>query len=574
MARIKYYNPVTHKWEYADLSFGNRSSAAIFDPTLYGLPVLDLTGDTTGISKENAVSLAYAYGDLSGSCTLKWQGASSINYEKKNYTIKFDNAFEAVAGWGEQTKYCLKANFIDHSHARNIVCAKLWGQLVKNRASVPDALNALPNGGAIDGFPIVIMLNGEFHGLYTFNIPKDGWMFGMGNGEKEAIISMDNPADDTAFYGATALDAEGMELEYATDESDTEWVKISLNTLINACVASTGLDLDTTIAQYIDWESVIDYYLFAVLTNNSDGTTKNYLLATFDGTKWFMSAYDMDAVMGLRWDGKYFFGAHEGTKFVTYKAEHRLMELVYRFKTDALRTRWAQLRSGCLSENRLCRLFENFGCAIPAPVYMEDVKRWPTIPGSSVNNIDQILRWLNQRLKLVDEWVDTLPDQETPVEPDPVPETKGNLVTTSTDTDGSIYNGVGYKDDTRLSSSGGVSSSAQAGTVTTGFMEWISMCVLRIKGAIWPGNDGGHYYINFFDADKALVISLSKDNYTSTTGLTLEYDESTGVTTIDFGNTAVGSNEYSTKIASAAYFRLCAQGEGADLIVTINEEIE
>ena len=35
-----------------------------------------------------------------------------------------------------------------------------------------------------------------------------------------------------------------------------------------------------------------------------------------------------------------------------------------------------------------------------------------------------------------------------------------NQVPISTDTDGSIFNGVGYKDNVRLSSSGGISSSA------------------------------------------------------------------------------------------------------------------
>ena len=120
-----------------------------FDASAYGLPILYLTGDTTGMSKDDAVTLNYVYGERSGSCTLKWQGSSSIGYPKKNYTIQFDNAFEAVEGWGEQKKYCLKANFIDHSHARNVVSAKLWGEIVKSRENTNANLSALPNGGAI-----------------------------------------------------------------------------------------------------------------------------------------------------------------------------------------------------------------------------------------------------------------------------------------------------------------------------------------------------------------------------------------------------------------------------------------
>ena len=117
------------------------------DPSVYGLPVLYLTGDTAGMSKDNAVSMNYVYGERSGECTLKWQGSSSLSYPKKNYTIKFDNAFEAKEGWGPQKKYCLKANYIDHSHARNIVSAKLWGEIVKSRKATGGLTGAIDYAG-------------------------------------------------------------------------------------------------------------------------------------------------------------------------------------------------------------------------------------------------------------------------------------------------------------------------------------------------------------------------------------------------------------------------------------------
>ena len=94
-----------------------------FDPSAYNIPLLYLTGDTTGMTKENSVTLAWTYGEDSGSCTLKWQGDSSLTYAKKNYTIKLDNAIDI--GYGAQKKYVLKANYIDFSHARNIVSARI-----------------------------------------------------------------------------------------------------------------------------------------------------------------------------------------------------------------------------------------------------------------------------------------------------------------------------------------------------------------------------------------------------------------------------------------------------------------
>lgn len=543
-----------------------------FDPTAYRLPILYLTGDTTGISKDNAVTLSYEYGENSGSCTLKWQGSSSLAWDKKNYTIKTDTAFEAVDGWGAQKKYCLKANWIDHSHSRNVVSAKLWGLVRKSGANTPANLKALPNAGAIDGFPVIVMLNGEFHGLYSFNIPKDAWQFGMGSGTKEAIVGADNQADDTAFKAETLLDANGWELEYNSDSFSADEVKASLNNLINACIDSWGGDLDTTVAQYLDWESAIDYYIFAVILKGGDMITKNTLLATFDGVKWYFSAYDMDTTYGLEFDGSCLTRAVSNTNFEEIAAQNRVFELIKRFKTDALKARYKELRANALSETRICQYFENYLWDVSSPILMEDVKRWPSVRGSSVNGIDQICRWVRQRLEAADAWLDALPAQEAPAEPEAP---MVNQVPISTDTDGSIYNGTGYKDNARLSSSGGVSGSAQNGSVVTGFIPYTSLGIIRIKGATWAnGVDGMHWYINAYDANKTFKASVAAQGYAegSYAGMSAVYDESTGVTTIDFSGMSSG-NATRAAFEQAAYFRINAKGKGADLIVTVNQEI-
>ena len=118
----------------------------------YNLPILALTGDISGMDKDNAVTLNYIYKELSGTCDVKWQGSSSLAYPKKNYTIEFDKAFEAVEGWGTQKKYCLKANFIDFTQCRNVVSAKLWGQKNAKRSPANATLAACPNYGKVINF--------------------------------------------------------------------------------------------------------------------------------------------------------------------------------------------------------------------------------------------------------------------------------------------------------------------------------------------------------------------------------------------------------------------------------------
>ena len=416
------------------------ATAARFDPTVYDLPVLYLEGDTTPIlsSKDNEVELSYRFGERSGTCKLKGQGASSYNMAKAfvdkgkagkfNYTIKFDNAFEAKEGtifepnpdrvhlwyeqqwWGEQKKYCLKANWIDHTHARNVVSAKIWGGIVKSRKKANEYLNALPCCGAVDGFPIVIVLNGTFHGLYTFNIPKDGWMFGLkeDSTKTQAMLGANDHETATQFKGELAGDESDFELEFVSDKNNKGWVTTSLNRLINACVNSNGTDLDTTVAKYLDWDSAIDYYIYTVVIRGEDMVDKNFLITTLDGTKWFFTVYDMDSTYGLAWDASRLNRPVSDINFVACANTNRVFELIKNYKKSELKSRYAELRNDILSESRMAQTFENFAWDIPAPVKMEDVKKYPTIRGSSVNTIDQIGRWLRQRLETCDKWMNEL----------------------------------------------------------------------------------------------------------------------------------------------------------------------
>ena len=85
---------------------------------------------------------------------IKVQGSSSLVYEKKNYTINLyeDVSFEKKSkvdmekGWGKQSKYNLKANWIDKTHSRNIVSARIAGKIQEKYG----VLNELPNHGSID----------------------------------------------------------------------------------------------------------------------------------------------------------------------------------------------------------------------------------------------------------------------------------------------------------------------------------------------------------------------------------------------------------------------------------------
>lgn len=415
-------------YPHADGTMGRADWRDIRNYESYKIPILYLSGSIAGMTKDNKVTLNYIWGDRTGSCTAKWQGSSAVVLpgRYKNLTITFDNAFEAVSGWGAQKKYCFKANWVDPSHARNVVSAKLWGQMVKSRATSNAKLNTLPNGGAIDGFPVIISLNGMFYGLYTWNIPKDGWMFGMDESGQQFIVCAEyNNNGATAFKGLATFEEDGngevdFEMEFSSDEQ-TDWVLTSVNRLLAAVKDSDGTNIQYGITPYLDWDSAIDYYILSVLIANYDGIFRNYLLYSFDGVKIGISAYDMDVVYGNRATGKYFYPADTSAPtFAQFAANHKLFNLIWTYKRPHLRERFNELVGGILSEASVANEFTNFVLGIPLPVYVDNERLWNQIPSGAANCIGQILNFYRIRLACAKEWIsDTAGELDMPEQVDP-----------------------------------------------------------------------------------------------------------------------------------------------------------
>lgn len=143
-----------------------------------------------------------------------------------------------------------------------------------------------------------------------------------------------------------------------------------------------------------------------------------------------------------------------------------------------------------------------------------------------------------------------------------------NQVPISTDTDGSIYNGVGYKDGYRLSSSGGVSGTAVPTATHTGFIKFNAGEVIRVKITGGFTQSGAGNYFNFYDTAFGLVKADYPDSYKNGTYGTTE--------TLSDGSTLITLHNYmgGLTIGQAYYIRISLNpAKGADLIVTVNEEI-
>lgn len=391
----------------------------------YALPILYLDGDTTGMSKDTKVTLNYRYKDSSGTCTCKWQGSSSLAYPKKNYTITLDNPITVVTRWGAQKKYVLKSEYFDATHARNTISARLWGEIVNNRETAKGAsgnakLLAAPNYGAMDGIHVMLVINGSYRGLYTLGIPKDAWMFAMTDQDANcAVLNAEVYGNMSVRFRQTTT-AEAIEneqsfaLEYASDDLTISDVANSINTAISAVIGASGSGYRSSIENYIDVDSAIDYLIFSLLTCNWDGIFHNYNLCTYDGTKWYFSAYDLDNTFGvqdlLSYDNdKTYDAPNLITPTIPFAAtENRVLYLPYAFDTAAFKARYAELRAGIMSEYNVDTKFYNHMTNVSREVLAEEFRKWPLSIRSGSQTIDAIVNYYRLRCQYLDNAVNAL----------------------------------------------------------------------------------------------------------------------------------------------------------------------
>lgn len=364
--------------------------------------------------------------DISGYAEIKAQGNSSMSYPKKNQTVKLFKDADCTEklkvdfkGWGMQNKHVYKANWIDLSHARNIVSARLWADVVKSRAgyeNLPELLRTSPNHGAVDGFPVKVYAAGVYQGRYTLNIPKDKWMVNMDDAlDTHCILCGENYVSG-CFRAAASINGS----DWTDEIHDTvpDAIKTRWNEVISFVMNSTDDEFVAGLGDYFYVDSLIDYHLFGLASCGLDAYGKNQIYMTYDGQKWIASMYDMDSTWGLYWNGgKFVTTDYARTSYEDFvsgqsSGEGNLLyiRLEQCFYTE-LQARWTELKNGALSIENIINRFERFTDIAKSELVKEDYASttgggaFIGIPSQSTNNIQQIRSFALARQTWCDEYI-------------------------------------------------------------------------------------------------------------------------------------------------------------------------
>lgn len=383
------------------------------------IPTLSLYGSMDEIGKKADVRLMFSYreGDdfFDGYASLKYQGHSSLKYEKKNYTIKFydDAEFEnkkkiTFKTWNTEYKYVLKANYVDASNIRNLVCADIWSEMVETRGGVNERLTKTSHNGAVDGFPIAVYLNDEFHGLYDLMLHKDDNLFAMSDGKKDGILISNAGDFDEAFFQKQVdwTAEETWETEYCGTE-DKKWLQNKFNSFSEFILTADDKKFKKELKKYADIPSVIDYIIAVYTLGLNDKDFKDILFVTYDNSPWIASLFDMETAFGLSEDGTQISNAGEKLPACVdgewkYNTENILFKKMLDCFCDEICKRYLELRKSALSEENLINTVERRRKQIPEEWLKIDFDLYRLRPGKDIADVEQIKDYVTERLVLTD----------------------------------------------------------------------------------------------------------------------------------------------------------------------------
>ena len=394
------------------------ASPKIVEPADDDIPMIFITGtipdSKTYVSGElEYVSKSYRFHAYT---YIKLQGKSTLYLPKKNYTVnlysdenrsvKLNKEFK---NWGFHNNFVLKADYKDILHARNVVGSKLWSKVVQSRSdydTLPEELKNSPNNGAIDGFPVRVYINGTYKGLYNWTIPKCDWMVGMNSANANHVLlnAEFNDTGDIAYQNNpcnfnTLWDGSEGYFSVEVGKNSAELVS-SLNTIISSIINNDSASLE----QSLDIKSAIDYFIFQEIILGVDGLANNMLLATYDMTKWYLSAYDMDATFDLHWDGNIL--EYYDADMPSYPYDNRyssLLQHIWGNYWDDYVGRYVELRKSVLSYSSIIEEFEKYIGVYGEDVYIQDTAIYPDIPSVTSNTLNSLRNFVSNRLEYLDD---------------------------------------------------------------------------------------------------------------------------------------------------------------------------
>ena len=408
------------------------------------LPVIRLYGDTTNMTHEQTVDMRIEYVSpneekygMSFSTGIpnnpvRIQGTSSLQYVRKNYTIFLKDEYGVDMmynpygqGSAPDNVFCLKADYVESSHANNTGLAKFINDCVYDTKLPTQVVN--PNfRNTINGFPVRVYMNNEDLGVYNLNYDRYSTKaFGYDtNLFPDMLVYEINSNSDSS---AGAFYRYGENAESSANITELEYYKRDFNLIFGN--RTTDNDSYSEIKSLVEWVSVAEqdlfrdaisehfnieylfrYYLTVLLIGGVDSLGKNCKLFTVDGRIWYPLFYDIDTCLGI--DNSGFLTIQpdveiEAGSFNT--SGSKLWSKVWEYFNAEIKAEWELMRKGDFNlDNIMSYIYGQQISQIPPKMYNDDAQIKYLDFGTTYvhcchgSKEHLVKRWLRERIEYVD----------------------------------------------------------------------------------------------------------------------------------------------------------------------------
>ncbi|MCX7871708.1 MAG: CotH kinase family protein [Verrucomicrobiae bacterium] len=329
---------------------------------------------------------------------VRVHGAVSSGYPKKSYRINLSNDVQLL-DLKKNSQWVLNAAFIDRSLMRHKLSYDLFLKM---------GTKEKPRYAAASRF-VEVYLNDEYQGVYLLMERINRKLLNLRKSDTNdfSLSCIYKAVDHAANFEQTGYNG------YEQQEPDVEkmeyWKPLKdLNTFVATAKDNVFFNPTNGIESILDIENAIDFHLLVLLTSNSDGITKNYILArngqktAVQTEKFFFAPWDYDGSFGRNWDGSVY--PHD-----VWLSNH-LYERLNQNKEYRKRfaTRYNELRKTVFSEESLFQMIDENVKTLGDAV-KRNKERWKNTDGyypdktTFEQDIHHIKQWLQKRLKWLDE---------------------------------------------------------------------------------------------------------------------------------------------------------------------------
>lgn len=219
------------------------------------------------------------------------------------------------------------------------------------------------------------------------------------NGIYESCL---NPCNFSSKWLDNDTYEDAWEIKVGTDRAviQQSWNQIVSQYLNIGKKVIPDLELDL---ERLDIQSAIDYFIFQDIILGTDGLAKNMLMFTVDMTKWYLSAYDMDATFDLSWEGDLLNASNAiiGQSPYTNIYSALLKHLRDNY-SEEMKARYFKLRNSVLSESSIISEFESYINIYGEDVYIQDTVPYPNIPNVDKNTLLRLRSFICSHLEFLD----------------------------------------------------------------------------------------------------------------------------------------------------------------------------